>query len=51
MTAWLIYVRVSTEDQAQGGVSLDQQLAACRAYAKGWTVAEEFTTRARPLAP
>lgn len=42
---WLIYTRVSTEDQAQGGVSLDAQLTSCRAYAiaKGWTVAEEIT--------
>lgn len=40
---WIIYTRVSTEDQAHGGVSLDAQLAACRAWAtlKGVTIAEE----------
>lgn len=47
MTAlpWIVYTRVSTEDQAQGGVSLDAQLTSCRAYcvARGWTVAEEVT--------
>lgn len=43
MKPWLIYVRVSTEDQAHGGVSLDAQLAACRAWStlKGVQVAEE----------
>lgn len=45
MTAlpWLIYTRVSTDEQAANGVSLDAQLASCRAYAtaRGWTVAEE----------
>ena len=29
----LIYTRVSTEDQAREGVSLDAQLADCRKYA------------------
>ena len=40
---WTIYTRVSTEDQAQAGVSLDSQLAACRAFAmaKSWQVGEE----------
>jgi site-specific DNA recombinase len=40
---WATYTRVSTEDQAQAGVSLDSQLAACRAFAmaKGWQVGEE----------
>ena len=40
---WLIYSRVSTDEQAAHGVSLDAQLASCRAYAtaRGWTVLEE----------
>jgi site-specific DNA recombinase len=46
MTAppWLLYTRVSTEDQAAGGISMDSQLHACRSYAaaKGWTVGEEI---------
>lgn len=41
---WIIYVRVSTDEQATGGISLDAQLASCRAYAtaRGWTVGEEI---------
>lgn len=41
---WLIYTRVSTEDQASSGISMDSQLHACRSYAaaKGWTVGEEI---------
>lgn len=46
MTAlpWLIYVRVSTDDQAEAGVSLDAQEASCRSYAqaRGWTVAQSI---------
>ena len=44
---WLIYTRVSTEDQAETGISLEAQLVACRAYAtaKGWTIADEITDR------
>lgn len=44
---WLIYTRVSTEDQAETGISLDAQLTACRAYsvAKSWTVTEEISDR------
>ena len=40
---WIIYTRVSTDEQAAGGISLDAQLASCRAYAiaRGWTVGEE----------
>lgn len=44
MTAlgWLIYSRVSTDEQAEDGASLDMQEQACRRYAemRGWTVAE-----------
>jgi len=44
---WLIYTRVSTDDQAESGISLDAQLLACRAYctAKGWTVTEDICDR------
>jgi len=39
-----IYTRVSTEDQAKEGFSLDAQLEKLRAYctARGWTIAGEF---------
>ena len=39
---WLLYCRVSTTDQADGGVSLDQQQRAVEAYAtaKGWAPVE-----------
>lgn len=42
---WATYIRVSTDDQAQAGVSLDAQLAACRAFAtaKDWTIGEEIS--------
>jgi len=41
---WLIYARVSTDEQAEEGASLPAQLATCRAYAqsRGWTIAEEL---------
>jgi site-specific DNA recombinase len=40
---WAIYTRVSTDDQAKKGISLDAQLESCRCYAKarGWTVGKE----------
>ncbi len=40
---WLIYTRVSTDEQASQGISLEAQLASCRAYctARGWPIAEE----------
>ncbi|MCK4365835.1 MAG: recombinase family protein, partial [Thermoplasmatales archaeon] len=39
-----IYTRVSTEDQAKEGFSLDAQLDKLRAYCKArdWTIAEEY---------
>ena len=39
------YVRVSTEDQAKHGYSLDSQVEACRKYAeeKGWMVVAEIS--------
>jgi DNA invertase Pin-like site-specific DNA recombinase len=39
-----IYTRVSTEDQAKDGFSLDAQLDKLRAYCKArdWTIAEEY---------
>jgi len=39
-----LYARVSTEEQATGGYSLDAQLEAMRRYtaAQGWTVAGEY---------
>lgn len=42
---WATYIRVSTEDQAHAGVSLDAQQAACRAFAtaKGWVIGEEIS--------
>ena len=42
---WAIYCRVSTTDQAEKGVSLDAQLASCRAYAvaRGWAVGMEHS--------
>ena len=44
MTRVALYTRVSTEDQAKEGFSLDAQLERLRFYAKaqGWTVAGEF---------
>src|SRR5215203_3943970 len=43
-TIALIYTRVSTEEQAREGVSLDAQLAECRTYAarQGWVLGSEF---------
>lgn len=40
---WAIYTRVSTDDQAKKGISLEAQLESCRCYAKarGWTVGKE----------
>jgi site-specific DNA recombinase len=44
---WLIYTRVSTEDQAEHGISLEAQLTACRAYAtaRAWAIGEEIADR------
>jgi site-specific DNA recombinase len=44
MTRVALYTRVSTEDQAKEGFSLDAQLERLRYYAKaqGWTVAGEY---------
>lgn len=41
---WIVYCRVSTDEQAQSGVSMDAQLAACRAWAtaKGLVVGQEI---------
>src|SRR4051794_16566160 len=41
----LIYTRVSTDEQASGGLSLDAQLADCRRYAAGrdgWVLGSEY---------
>jgi DNA invertase Pin-like site-specific DNA recombinase len=40
----VIYTRVSTEDQAREGVSLDAQLSECRRYAArpGWVLGDEY---------
>jgi site-specific DNA recombinase len=45
MSQALIYVRVSSREQAEGGYSIDAQLDACRRLAvdRGWTVVDEFT--------
>ena len=39
-----IYVRVSTQEQAEEGYSIDAQLERLRAYctARGWTIADEY---------
>jgi site-specific DNA recombinase len=44
MTTALIYTRVSSEEQAREGVSLDAQLTECRRYAAqhGWMLGAEF---------
>jgi DNA invertase Pin-like site-specific DNA recombinase len=44
ITIALIYTRVSSDEQAREGVSLDAQLAACRRYAaeKGWVLGKEY---------
>lgn len=41
---WLAYIRVSTDMQAERGLSLEAQQEAIRAFAaqKGWEIAEEF---------
>jgi site-specific DNA recombinase len=41
----LIYIRVSTEDQAREGVSLDAQRKGCRQYVanqEGWSIEDEY---------
>lgn len=42
---WIIYTRVSTDDQAHRGLSLDAQLIACRGYcvARTWKILEEIS--------
>src|SRR5918993_1972165 len=44
MTTALIYTRVSSEEQAREGVSLDAQLTESRRYAAqhGWMLGQEF---------
>jgi DNA invertase Pin-like site-specific DNA recombinase len=44
ITTALVYTRVSSEEQAREGVSLDAQLAECRRYAAqfGWVLGSEF---------
>jgi site-specific DNA recombinase len=44
VTTALIYLRVSTDEQAREGVSLDAQLAECRRYAArlGWVLGAEY---------
>ncbi|MFQ6060416.1 MAG: recombinase family protein, partial [Thermoplasmata archaeon] len=44
MTRVAIYARVSTEDQAKEGYSLDAQIDRLRAYcqAKGWEISGEY---------
>ena len=44
VTTGLIYTRVSSEDQAREGVSLDSQLAECRRYTahQGWLIGGEY---------
>ena len=41
----VIYVRVSSREQAEGGYSIDAQLEACRRFVtdKDWAIEEEFT--------
>ena len=45
MNRAVIYVRVSSREQAEGGYSIGAQLEACRRFVsdKGWTVEDEFT--------
>ena len=45
VTIALIYTRVSSDEQAREGLSLDAQLAACRKYAaqQGWVIGREFS--------
>ena len=44
LTTALIYTRVSSEEQAHEGLSLDTQLAECRRYAaqQGWVLGSEY---------
>ena len=44
LTTALIYTRVSSEDQAREGISLDAQLEECRRYAaqQGWVLGAEY---------
>lgn len=44
MTTALIYIRVSSDEQAREGLSLDTQLAECRRYAArmGWVLGMEY---------
>ena len=44
MITALLYTRVSSDEQATSGLSLDTQLAECRQYAlrQGWALGEEF---------
>src|SRR5215212_3274448 len=44
ITTALVYTRVSSEEQAREGVSLDAQLTECRRYAAqhGWILGAEF---------
>jgi DNA invertase Pin-like site-specific DNA recombinase len=43
MTVALIYTRVSSDEQARDGLSLDAQLSECRRYATqhGWIIGGE----------
>ena len=45
MNRAVIYVRVSSREQAESGYSIEAQLEACRrfVYEKGWVVEDEFT--------
>ena len=45
MNRAVIYVRVSSREQAEGGYSIEAQLEACRrfVYDKGWVVDDEFS--------
>lgn len=44
ITTALIYTRVSTDEQARSGLSLDTQLSECRQYAvrQGWSIGHEY---------
>src|SRR5207249_4501915 len=44
MTIALIYTRVSSDEQAKEGLSLDAQLTECRRYAagQGWAIGGEY---------
>ncbi len=45
MNRAVIYVRVSSREQAEGGYSIEAQQEACRrfVYEKGWVIEDEFT--------